>query len=117
MATGLMAGPERPPERFASIGFQVFVLMAMPLRVFIIERASAPLSMAARAVSDMSVTFGESFTISLALFTSLRIVLTSFASRLGSVPNSSPSETLGQDTLSSSPAIDSISSSRRQTVR
>ena len=43
-----------------------FVLMSirMPVSVLIMETASAPALSAASAISEMSVTFGESFTIS-----------------------------------------------------
>ena len=37
--------------------------MRMPVRVLIMERASAPALSAATAISEMSVTLGESFTI------------------------------------------------------
>ncbi len=88
----------------------------MPTNVLTSDRTSAPASTAARAVAVMSVTFGESFTISRHRRSSRRTAATSSCSRLASVPNCIPSATFGQLTFSSMPAISGTSSSRRQTV-
>ena len=45
------------------MGRRVFTSMRMPRRVLIRDRASAPASAAALAISVMSVTLGDSFTI------------------------------------------------------
>ena len=62
-ATGRTAGPDRPPVFIFSTGRRVFTSMRIPRRVLMSERASAPAPATARAISVMSVTLGESFTI------------------------------------------------------
>ena len=62
-ATGRTAGPDRPPVFIFSTGCRVFTSMRIPRRVLMSERASAPAPATARAISVMSVTLGESFTI------------------------------------------------------
>ena len=61
---GLMAGPLSPPKTLASLGRRVSTSTAMASRVLISEIPSAPPSSAARAISAMSVTFGESLAMS-----------------------------------------------------
>ena len=63
-ATGRTAGPDKPPVLFAKIIFLRRTSTAMPVSVLIMETASAPALSAASAISEISVTFGESFTIS-----------------------------------------------------
>ena len=62
-ATGSTAGPDRPPVFIFKTGRRVLVSMRIPRRVLMRDRASAPASSAARAISVMSVTLGESLTI------------------------------------------------------
>ena len=45
-ATGLIAGPDRPPVTFARTGLRVRALIAIPVMVLIRESASAPPSTA-----------------------------------------------------------------------
>ena len=62
-ATGFTQGPESPPVTVERIGFLRSASTAIPSRVLISDTASAPSASTARAISVMSVTFGESFTI------------------------------------------------------
>ena len=62
-ATGRTAGPDSPPVFIFRIGRRVFTSMRIPRRVLMRDSASAPASATARAISVMSVTLGESFTI------------------------------------------------------
>ena len=66
-ATGFTAGPERPPVILPSNGFLVLISIAIPVNVLIMEIASAPASSTAFAICTISVTFGESFTITVFL--------------------------------------------------
>src|SRR5260221_9051351 len=59
-ATGLIAGPDRPPVSPASTGRIVSVSIAMPSNVLIIDRPSAPADTHERAIATMSVTSGDS---------------------------------------------------------
>ena len=61
---GLMAGPERPPKPAPIRGFRVRASIARLMKVLTRDRASAPLSSAARASGSMAPTLGESLTIS-----------------------------------------------------
>ena len=61
---GLMAGPDRPPVRLASTGLRVSMSMTIAVNVLMRLRASAPASTAARAMTLISVTQGESLTMS-----------------------------------------------------
>ena len=63
-ATGRIAGPERPPVVKPIFGSRRSRSIARPTSVLIRESASAPASTAARADATMSVTFGESLTMS-----------------------------------------------------
>ena len=60
---GFMAGPESPPRVLLSTGKAVSASMAMARTVFTAVRASAPALVAACANSTISVTFGDSLTI------------------------------------------------------
>src|SRR5574341_1332295 len=62
-AIGRIAGPDSPPVHEASFGRRVSTSMAMPTTVLISDTAVAPPAWAALAVSAMSVTFGDSFTM------------------------------------------------------
>src|SRR5262245_3250592 len=76
---GRIAGPESPPVMVWILGLNVSVSMAIPRNVFATVNASAPASSAARASSEMSVTFGESLMITglreraLSMLTSCRV--------------------------------------------
>ena len=112
-ATGLIAGPERPPVMLASTGRRFLRSIAMPIRVLISDSASAPASTQACAMATMSVTLGESLTISGFLVTA-RQALTTLAAHAGSVPKTiPPCLTLGHEMFISSAAISGISSRRR----
>ena len=63
----LLAAPDMPPVTVESIGRLRYASIAIPSRVLMRETLSAPPFSAARAISVMSVTFGESFTISVFL--------------------------------------------------
>lgn len=63
-AMGFTAAPDMPPVTVESIGRLRSASIAIPSRVLMRETLSAPPFSAARAISVMSVTFGESFTIS-----------------------------------------------------
>src|SRR3990172_10073242 len=96
-ATGLIAGPERPPIIFASFGLLVLISIAIPESVLIRETASAPASETAFAIIVMSVTLGDSFTIK-GSFVFFLTALTTRKAKSGFVPNSShPSFLLGHD--------------------
>ncbi len=62
-AIGLTAGPDKPPVMVDKIGFLFSASIAIPKSVFIKETLSAPLASATRAISVISVTLGDSFTI------------------------------------------------------
>ena len=66
-AIGFTAAPDIPPVTVDRIGRLRSASMAIPSNVLINDTLSAPLSSAARAISVISVTFGESFTISVFL--------------------------------------------------
>ena len=62
IARGRIAGPDNPPTRFARIGSAISMSIAIPgPTVLIAVIASAPAASAARAISTMFSTFGESF--------------------------------------------------------
>ena len=100
-ATGSRAGPDRPPVLLRMMGRRVRMSMRIPVRVLIMEMASAPALSAATAISEMSVTLGESFTIKgflQCLRTSLVMPYTPWVV----VPNwTPPCFTLGQEMFSS----------------
>ena len=62
-ATGSTAGPDRPPVFIFRMGRWVFTSMRIPRRVLMRDTASAPASSTARAMRVISVTLGDSFTI------------------------------------------------------
>ena len=66
-AIGFTAAPDIPPVIVDKIGRLRSASIAIPSNVLINDTLSAPLSSAARAISVISVTFGESFTISVFL--------------------------------------------------
>ena len=66
-ATGFTAGPDNPPVIVDKTGRLRSASIAIPNNVLINDILSAPLSSAARAISVISVTFGESFTINVFL--------------------------------------------------
>ena len=63
-ATGLTAGPLSPPVEMLRRGLRRSISMAIPISVLISDTLSAPSASTARAISAISVTLGESFTIS-----------------------------------------------------
>ena len=63
--------------------------MTMPINVLISDSASAPASAQALAMPTMSVTFGESLTIS-GFFVAARQAATTLAALAGSVPKTMP---------------------------
>ena len=76
------------------------------------EIASAPAPSTARAITVISVTLGDSLTIS-GSFVAARTARTTSSARRGSVPNATPpSLTFGQEMLSSMPARPSTPSRR-----
>src|SRR6185436_14719175 len=99
-ATGLIAGPERPPVLAAIRGARFRQSIAMPFIVLMAEMPSAPPSIAAFAIGTMSVMFGVSFanTGRDVAFLARR---QTFSVALGSTAWSVPWETLGQEMLSS----------------
>ena len=79
----------------------------MPRMVLMRLTPSPPPASTAFAISTMSVTFGESFTIT-GLSVTLRTALVTCSTTFGSTPKAMPSQaTFGQDTFTSSPAIPS----------
>ncbi len=100
-ATGLMAGPERPPVTLPRIGVRVRVSMAMPRRVLMREIPSAPASSTAFAMETTSVTFGDSLMMTGRSVLSFTARVTA-AAALGSVPKATPPTlTLGQEIFTS----------------
>ena len=63
-ATGLTAGPLKPPVTFCKTGFRVLRSTRRPISVLIRLSPSAPSASHARAMAAMSVTLGDSLTIS-----------------------------------------------------
>ena len=113
-ATGLMAGPESPPVRFARAKRRRSTSIFIPVRVLIREMASAPPASAAFAITVMSVTLGLSFMMTGCFafsFTARVMASTAFGSCPKAMP---PSFTLGQEILISS--ISTGSSPRRSTT-
>ncbi len=79
--------------------------MAIPSNVLMRLTPSPPPASTAFAISAISVTFGESFTIT-GNFVTLRTALVTCSTTFGSTPKAIPSHsTLGQDTLTSRPDI------------
>ena len=81
--------------------------MAIPRMVLMRLTPLPPPASTAFAISTISVTFGESFTIT-GLSVTLRTALVTSSTTFGSTPKAIPSHsTFGQDTLTSKPAIPS----------
>ena len=99
-ATGLIAGPLRPPISLARIGLRLRQSMAMPLIVLTRLTASAPPSAAARAMATTSVTFGVSLAIN-GNGPASRQRRTTRVIADGSIPRSSPWLTFGHERFSS----------------
>ncbi len=85
--------------------------IAIPRQVLIREIASAPPASAARAIESIRVTFGVSLA-STGREHALRTPATTRSHIPGSVPKSTPPETLGQETFSSKPATPGTPSRR-----
>ena len=82
----------------------------MPNNVLMRLTPLPPPASTAFAISTISVTFGESFTIT-GLSVTLRTALVTCSTTFGSTPNAMPSlSTFGHDTLTSRPAIPSTDS-------
>ena len=110
-AMGFTAGPDKPPVMFPKIGRRVVMSMAMPVRVLMRERASAPAASTALAMVVISVTLGDNLTITGFFVLSLTLRVTAAAAS-GWVPKTMPpSLTLGQEILTSRPATPSTSRS------
>ncbi len=62
-ATGFTQGPLSPPVPMLSSGLRFSMSTAMPMSVLISDTLSAPSASQARAISVMSVTLGDSFTM------------------------------------------------------
>src|ERR1700736_4802595 len=112
-ATGLMAGPDRPPYWPASTGRIVGGSMAMPSSVLISDRPSAPAATQALATATMSVTSGDSLANTgmsyLVLPGTAAITL---PARCGSSANNCPaSSALGQERLTSMAVTPAVSDS------
>ena len=60
-ATGFTAGPEKPPVLLARTNFFLYISIFIPISVLMSDIASAPPASAARAISFILVTLGESF--------------------------------------------------------
>ena len=97
---------------FPKTGRRVFKSIAMPIKVLISDTASAPASSTAFAIATMSVTFGESFTMTGKFVCAFTVRVTS-AAVSGCVPKAMlPLLTFGQEILISSAAMrESVSAS------
>ena len=62
MATGLIAGPDKPPVLLANRGLPVFRSIRIPIKVLIKTSPSAPAASTALAMATISVTLGDNFT-------------------------------------------------------
>src|SRR6266851_3766457 len=113
-ATGLMAGPDRPPYRAANTGRIVAGSMAMPSSVLISDRPSAPAVTQALATATMSVTSGDSFAnTGMSYLALLRTAAITLPARCGSSANGCPaSSALGQERLTSMAVTPAVSDSR-----
>ncbi|KJU85557.1 hypothetical protein MBAV_002246 [Candidatus Magnetobacterium bavaricum] len=108
-ATGFMAGPDSPPMTLDNRGLLLSISIAMPVSVFISDRASAPAPTATLAISVMSVTFGESLTINGRDVACLTRPTTS-ARTTGLVPKTPQAASLfGQETFNSRASTPSAS--------
>ena len=62
-ATGLTQGPDKPPVPMLKLLRRRSISTLIPIKVLMSDTESAPSASTARAISAMSVTLGESFTI------------------------------------------------------
>ncbi len=99
-ATGLIAGPQRPPVRLPRNGRRVWRSSTSALKVLTSDSPSAPAPSAAAPISVTSRTFGVSLASRKRPVASRQAPTTS-AVAAGSAPICSPLETLGQEMLSS----------------
>ena len=115
-ATGRTAGPDSPPVIVDRYGRIFSTSMAMPIIVLISETASAPSDSTAFAISEISVTLGDSFTMTVPSNDFLTARVTD-AAPSHVVPKAiPPCLTLGQDMLTSMQHMSVDSFSRRQTA-
>src|SRR6266702_144769 len=112
-ATGLMAGPDRPPYLPASAGRMVAGSMTMPSSVLISDRPSAPDATQALATATMSVTSGDSLAKTGMSYLALpRTAAITLPARCGSSANGCPaSSASGQDRLTSMAVTPAVSES------
>ncbi len=114
-AIGRMHGPERPPVTVLNTGRLRSTSMAIPRNVLTNETESAPVASTARAISVMSVTLGESFTIR-CLSQDSRAAEVTFSAPEHVVPNAMPPcFTFGQEMLISTAFTRSKDERRRHT--
>src|SRR3954468_20745267 len=114
-AIGLMAGPLSPAVTLEMRGLRVSASMAMATKVLTSEMASAPALAAARAMREIEVTLGESFTITGRVATDFTVETIS-SSITGSQPKIMPPYLVfGQETLISYAAMPSPSFNARVT--
>ena len=114
-ATGLTAGPERPPVTVDRHGRRRSTSTAIPMSVLMSETASAPSASTARAISVMSVTLGDSLTMTTPGNASLTARVTAAAPSVV-VPNAMPPcLTLGHDMLISTALIEVLAAILRHT--
>ena len=114
-ATGLIAGPDRPPVIFFIFGFLVLMSKDVPTKVLIAETALPPFSLTTLAKSDIRETFGESLMM-IGFFVTLLTFSVILPTALRSFPNSRPpSFTFGQETFISNALIASSPSQHMNT--
>ena len=100
-AIGFTAAPLMPPVIVESTGRRFSASTAIPSRVLIRDTLSAPEASAARAISVMSVTLGDNFTISVFLYT-LRTAFTTSEHPHAETPKAiPPCFTLGHEIFNS----------------
>ena len=63
-ATGFTHGPDNPPVPILRLLRRRSMSTLIPIKVFMSETESAPSASTARAISAISVTLGDSFTMS-----------------------------------------------------
>ena len=104
-AIGFTAAPLMPPVMVERTGRRFSASIAIPNNVFIKETLSAPDASAARAISVISVTLGDNFTINVFLYTS-RTAFTTSEQPLAETPKAiPPCFTLGQEMFNSMAGI------------
>ena len=115
-ATGFTAGPDIPPVLLARAKVLRLISIFIPVMVLIRDTTSAPPASTAFAISEISVTLGESFMITGCFATFLMAAVISSAT-FGSCPKArAPAFTLGQEMLISSMST-SVSPRRSTTSR